>query len=315
MAYKQTRTIGGTAVSAILGVNPWAGPWDAWQRIVMNTTIPENEAMARGTRLEDPIAQVLGDRLSMTLVEPLEGTIIIDDTFSATADRLGYVDGKLAALIEIKTAGTYGKIDPLPEHYRLQVQHYLWAFGLERGILAGLKTTNETFRMLDTADDVAFALNRGAADLVIHEIPRDPLYSTEVIPVLRDWFERHVLNETPPPADGSDACRVGLSRYYAERDGEMVATDEIVRLIAARDEAKQKEAEAKANKQHFENQLRAALGNHKRAVGGGYSVTLARQKGRVSLDQRRLKDEAPDVWAKYQKQGEDFETLRIKATD
>ena len=95
----------------------------------------------------------------------------------------------------------------------------------------------------------------------------------------------------------------------------MVATDEIVRLIAARDDAKQKEAEAKANKQHFENQLRAALGNHRRAVGGGYSVTLARQKGRVSLDQRRLKDEAPDVWAKYQKQGEDFETLRIKATD
>lgn len=312
MAYKQTRTIGGTAVSAILGVNPYSSPWDAWQRIVMKTEIPENEAMARGTRLEDPIAQVLGARLGMTLVEPLEGTIIIDDTFSATADRLGYVDGKLKALIEIKTSGTYGKLNPLPEHYRLQVQHYLWAFGLEQGILAGLKTTNETFRMLDTADDVAFALSRGAADLIIHEIPRDPLYEREVIPVLRKWFNDYVKNETPPPADDSDGCRIGLSRYYSERDGEMEMTEQIEQWIEARDFAKKAEEEAKKNKQHWDNQIRAALGNYKRAVGGSYSVTLSRQKGRISLDQKRLKEEMPDIWEKYQKQGEDFETLRIK---
>jgi predicted phage-related endonuclease len=312
MAYKQTKTIGGTAVSAIVGCNPYAGPWDAWQRILFKTTVPENEAMARGTRLEGPIADVLGPRIGMTLVEPLEGTIIIDDTFSATADRLGYVDGKLQALIEIKTAGTYGKLNPLPEHYRLQVQHYLWAFGLDSGILAGLKTTNETFRMLDNADDVAFALSRGAADLIIHEIPKDPHYEEKIVPYLRRWFNDHIVNEVPPDPDGTDGCRIGLARYYSERDGEMELTKDLERWIQARDHAKQAEADAKANKQHWDNHIRATMGNFKRAVNESYIITMSRQKGRVSLDQKRLKEEMPEVWEKYQKQGEPFETLRIK---
>lgn len=313
MAYKQTKTIGGTAVSAILNVNPWAGPWDAWQRILYNVQAEESEAMRRGTRLEGPIADVLGPRLGMVLVEPLEGTITIDDTFSATADRLGYVNGKLEALIEIKTAGTYGKIDPMPEHYRLQLQHYLWAFGINVGYLAGLKTTNETFRILDTAEDVAFAISRGAAELVIHKIERDPLYESEVIPMLRDWFERHVVGGLPPAADGSDACKAGLARYYSERDGEMKINEEIKALIVERERAREREAEAKEHKASFDNRIRAALGNHKRAYGDGFSVNLSRQKGRQSLDQKRLKDDHPAIWAEYQKRGADFETLRIKA--
>lgn len=315
MSYKQTKTIGGTAVSAILGVNPWSGPWDAWDRIVNGHQIATTEAMRRGVRLEAAVADIAADRLGLTLIEPLEGTIIIDDTFSATPDRIGFRNGQREALIEIKTAGTYGKVDPLPEHYRLQVQHYLWALDLDVGYLVALKTTDETFRILDTTEDVAFALQRGAAELVTHRIDKDPAYAREVIPILRDWFERHVLNETPPPADGSDACRVGLAKFYSERDGEMQADEEVLRLIAARDEAKQQEQEAKNNRQHFENQLRAALGNFKRAKGGGYSVTLSRQKGRVSLDQKRLREERPDVWEQYQKQGEDFETLRVKKLD
>lgn len=316
MAYKQTKTIGGTAVSAILGVNPWSGPWDAWDRIVNNVQLPVNEAMARGTRLEGPIATVAESRLGLQLVEPIEGTIIIDDTFSATADRLGYSGGSLSALVEIKTAGTYGKLNPLPEHYRLQVQHYLWAYGLDVGVLVGLKTTNETYRILDTADDVAFAIRRGAAELVIHDIEKDPTYAERTIPILRAWFKRHVLGNTPPPADGSAACKDGLTRYFAERDGAVTDADTLTTLdslVEKRALAKAAEEQAKAERQLIDNQIRAALGNSKRADGNGWRVSLSRQKGRVSLDQKALRDSEPETWAKYTKQGDDFEVLRVKS--
>ena len=315
MGYKQTKTIGGTAVSAILGLNPWAGPWDAWDRIVNGRQVEPNEAMMRGVRLEPAIAEIAAQRLDMTLIEPLGGTIIIDETFSATPDRIGFRNGERKALIEIKTAGTYGKVDPMPEHYRLQVQHYLWALDLDVGYLVALKTTDEAFRMLDTAQDVAFALERNAAELIIHRIERDHNYSQEVIPALREWFARHVVNNEPPPADNSEACRSGLMRLYPERSGELEATQSILELVAHRNFAKEKEHESKMHRQHFENKLRAELGQHKTAKGGGYVVTLSRQRGRVSLDQKRLKDERPDIWDAYQKRGEDFETLRIRKVE
>ena len=276
MAYRQTKTIGGTAVSAILGLNPWAGPWDAWQRILHNVQPETNEAMERGARLEGPIAEVWGGRAGLTLVEPLQGTVIIDDTFSATADRIAFQDGKAQAIIEIKTASKYATIDPVPNHYWLQVQHYLWAYKMDRGILVALQAFPEVFRMLDTADDVAFALSRKAAQLVVHEIERDPNYETHTIPRLRAWFERHILGGEVPDVDGSKACRDGLFSLHEERTEQGEADDELDALINLRMAVRDAEAKQKTQRDLIENQIRDKMAHRRKIVGTDVSCTLSK---------------------------------------
>lgn len=276
MKYVQTKTIGGTAVSSILGLNPWSGPWDAWDRIVNGTTIEPNEAMERGTRLEGPIAEIAQGVLGIDLVEPAETTTIIDDVFSASADRFGYVDGKRQAIIEIKTASSYATIDPVPNHYWLQVQHYLWAFNLDRGVLVALQAFPEVFRMLDTADDVDFALTRKAAKLITHEIERDPRYGEHTIPKLRDWFTRHIVNGEAPDVDGSKACRVGLFGLHEERTAESEAEPELDALLTLRQAAKNTEAKQKEQRDIIENQIRAKMAHRRKVSGSEYSCTLSR---------------------------------------
>tara|TARA_B100001175_G_C19505406_1_gene640587 strand:+ start:290 stop:1147 length:858 start_codon:yes stop_codon:yes gene_type:complete len=275
MAYKQTKTIGGTAVSAILGVNKWATPWDAWRRILHGVQAETNEAMERGLRLEGPIAEVWAMARGQVLVEP-SGTRIVDGVFSATADREVYEGGKLTALVEIKTAGTYGVLDPLPLHYQLQVQHYLWAYDVDVAHLVGLKTADECYRMLDTYGDVDFALRRGAAKLVHHEIQRDPEYAETVIPFLRDWFERHIVNEEPPAVDGSDGCRHGLFDLYRDRMKESVAEPDLDELLLQRQQVRTAEAEHKSRRDLVENKIRAKMADRRKVRGSGVSCTLSK---------------------------------------
>jgi len=276
MKYQQTKTIGGTAVSQILGLNPWSGPWDAWDRILNGTQIEPNEAMERGTRLEGPIAEIAQGVLGFDLVEPAETTTIIDDVFSASVDRFGYIDGKRRAIIEIKTASKYATIDPVPNHYWLQVQHYLWAFNLDRGVLVALQAYPEVFRMLDTADDVDFALQRNAAQLIVHEIERDPRYGELTIPKLRNWFERHIVGGEIPDIDGSKACRVGLFGLHEERTAEGEAEPELASLLLARQEIRATEARQKEERELVENQIRAQMANRRKVTADGLTCTLSK---------------------------------------
>ncbi len=276
MKYQQTKTIGGTAVSQILGLNPWSGPWDAWDRILNGTQIEPNEAMERGTRLEGPIAEIAQGVLGFDLVEPAETTTIIDDVFSASVDRFGYIDGKRRAIIEIKTASKYATIDPVPNHYWLQVQHYLWAFNLDRGVLVALQAYPEVFRMLDTADDVDFALQRNAAQLIVHEIERDPNYGELTIPKLRNWFERHIVGGEIPDIDGSKACRVGLFGLHEERTAEGEAEPELASLLLARQEIRATEARQKEERELVENQIRAQMASRRKVTADGLTCTLSK---------------------------------------
>lgn len=276
MKYQQTKTIGGTAVSQILGLNPWSGPWDAWDRILNGTQIEPNEAMERGTRLEGPIAEVAGEVLGLDLVEPVETTTIIDDVFSASVDRFGYDGGKRCAIIEIKTASKYATLEPVPNHYWLQVQHYLWAFNLDRGVLVALQAYPEVFRMLDTVEDVRFALERNAAELIVHEIERDPKYGALTIPKLRDWFERHINGGETPTIDGSKACRDGLFGLHDDRTEESEAEPELASLLLARQELRAEEARQKEERELVENHIREQMAHRRKVTIDGLACTLSK---------------------------------------
>ena len=314
MAYVQTRTIGGTAVSQILGRNKWGGPWDAWRRITGRFKVPENAAMRRGTRLEGPVAEVAEDALGMTLIEPATGTKIIDDVFSGTVDRFAYDGEDLAGIVEIKTAGTFSELTPVPEHYALQLQHYLWCFNLRCGWLVGLKAEDDVLELLDDADDVRRALDRGVAELVIHKVTRDPFYADMIIPRLRDWFKSYVETDTPPPADGSDGCRDGLCEFYTGTADVMEMTDEAEVLITKRMTLKEAEKNIIQERKSVENQLRQLIGEHRAVKGRGLSFTVSKVKGKMKLDSDSFERDHPGLMASFMVRGNPYERFTFKET-
>ena len=312
MTYIQTKTIGGTAVSQILGRNKWGGPWDAWERITGRHTVKVNDAMRRGIRLEGPVAEVAEERLGLTLVEPATGTKIVDDVFSCTVDRFAYKEGKLCGIVEIKTAGTFSELDPLPEHYALQLQHYLWGFDLPCGWLVGLKADDGVLEMLDDAEDVRRALDRGVAELVVHEVQRDPYYGSEVIPKLRVWFNSYVLPDVPPPADGSDGCRDGLARYFTSKGEMMEMTDEISELLRNRADLKQAEKDVILKRKEVENTIRQLVGHHRGVKGDGMSFTVSKVKGKMRLDTEALEREHPNLLSQFMVRGSGYERMTFR---
>jgi putative phage-type endonuclease len=134
------RGIGGSDIASVMDLNPWKSAYTlfmeksgkAWQDIP--STIP----MQLGTAFEPVIRKLFADNNSEWLKVHETGTWASKEDPRAVANLDGIIewdDGSLGVL-EIKFSRQYW--DKLPEHYNLQVQHYLWVLGLKRGVVVAV---------------------------------------------------------------------------------------------------------------------------------------------------------------------------------
>jgi putative phage-type endonuclease len=134
------RGIGGSDIASVMDLNPWKSAYTlfmeksgkAWQDIP--STIP----MQLGTAFEPVIRKLFADNNSEWLKVHETGTWASKEDPRAVANVDGIIewdDGSLGVL-EIKFSRQYW--DKLPEHYNLQVQHYLWVLGLKRGVVVAV---------------------------------------------------------------------------------------------------------------------------------------------------------------------------------
>ena len=312
--YIQTKTIGGTKASAILGVNKYQTAFGAWTQILHGSTVPDNEAMSRGRRLEGPIAEVAGARLGLTLIEPPELTKIFDGVFSASVDRFGFIDGELSSIVEIKTASSRVDFREVPKHYDIQVQHYMHLYNLDEAHLVALQADDSVFRLLSDADDVAHAINRDAARLHVFRIERDPAYASEAIPFLRAWFEKHIVGEVPPDADGSDECRLYYTEAAGERVGELEGSDDLFDLALERRALSEAKSEIEKKLKENKNKILAKSGEARRVffVGRDLIVDIEQRRGRETLDTDRIKSERPELYEEFKRVGSPSEVVKVK---
>lgn len=139
--------IGGSEISAVMGLNPWDSPFSLWHRKLGRISAVEmNDAMEWGTRLEPVILRKFLD-LHPEFVGEHVGTwrhgerwwqIANPDLALIHRDRSGRVE-----LVDAKFSrygDGYGKegTDEVPVHVRCQALWYLDVFGLERCHIAVL---------------------------------------------------------------------------------------------------------------------------------------------------------------------------------
>jgi len=188
-------------------------------------------------------------------------------------------------ILECKTAGINGARlwkDGVPEYVQLQVMHQLAVTGKQ-------------------VADVAVLI--GGQDLEIHRIERDEKMITNLIELERRFWQ-YVVDDTPPPADGSDSADQALRCLYPQDNGRTldlsgnpalsVAYCELKALKQTISKQQQREAELK-------QLLQQAMGDVSRATFTGGQITWKRSKDSTVLDTDSLLNENPDLKARYSK--------------
>jgi putative phage-type endonuclease len=132
--------IGGSDIGALMGKSPWKSAYQLWAEKTgqLSDKIEASMPMKLGTAFEAPIRELFREQNEGWLKVYETGTwqSVANPILKANPDGIiEWEDGKLGVL-EIKFTRQYW--DQLPEHYNLQVQHYLQVLGLERGIVVAV---------------------------------------------------------------------------------------------------------------------------------------------------------------------------------
>jgi putative phage-type endonuclease len=281
------RTIGGSSVGAIIGVNRYQTPDDVWDGLLNPHTAPRTaRCMDRGTAMEPIIREIYVTETGRAVTPPERvGRVPHRHAelwfLHATPDGLADGDARspaaLPGVLEIKCLGqhTYREtreqgIDP---SYYAQVQHYIDVLGLSWGSFAVFNAEDWQLYWFDVARDDEFI-----------QAMRDE--------VIRFWREHVLTRERPSgrPVNVVPERRVG-AEYVTLDTPEWRTT--LMALARAQNEKKLAETAYELEKQRVKEMLER-LGHEKVRVPGVGKVTYSPSYTRT-IDRARLAVERPDV--------------------
>lgn len=306
--------IGGSDISALLGLNKYRTPFDVYQdKLGLAPETEENEAMHFGTLLEDIVAKEFQERTGMK-VQKVNSTICVgkDGWMRANIDR-AIVNPEIAgnvrikeqegtdrilttdAILECKTAGmrsahlwgpsqeleiVTGEVTSfheIPIAYELQVQWYLAITGCTKAYVAVLI---------------------GGQEFRCYEINRNNDLIKRMVAVAEDFWNKSVLAQVPPEPTTSkelqEACPVS--------DGSMVeATNDIAMYIG---EIRNLDGQIKELQDHREaiaERVKMAIGETDGLTIGGDKAVTWKSASRTSVDSKKLKSAFPEVYEQVTK--------------
>jgi putative phage-type endonuclease len=261
----EARRAGVTAseIAALLGISPYESPFDLyWKK---TGEIPEdydNDRLSLGRHLEPWLAErFAASHPELVLQAPVGLWCSLERPWQlVTPDGLVYdpnPSGMVAetragaplAVWEGKTSGTYEEwgetgTNEVPPYIAAQVLYQMDAIGVDVGYVSCLFLSTQqirTYRLAWDQDDVNLMRARAAE------------------------FWQQVQDGRPPEIDGHTATTLALKRLYPdvdEAEEAQVPDDLATRYRTACTAVKQ----AEARKAGVENEIRAAMGNAKRAI-------------------------------------------------
>jgi predicted phage-related endonuclease len=296
----RTTTVGSSDVAGILGLSPWAGPWDAYARLtglVPRYSETDTPAQARGRMMELGIGERWAIERGLVFgVDVVRGPSItapplVHPTVPWIAGRPDFFAAPVKAILEGKTSRSFGDdwgptaAPRLPVYYACQVAWQLavvvHTHGIETCHVGALSMTDDEWRVI-----------------VVHRSER---IERRLVARVRDWFERHVLAGVPPPLDGSDGCGVALGKMHP-RVRQQTREADAVDLALARDLARVRRELADLGSQdaRIVNAIKARMGDAGTLYADGRKLAAwSERRGRETVDLDGLRAEAPDLVAKH----------------
>ena len=277
--------IGGSEAAAIAGLNPWQTPFKAYMNKIeeiQEDDQEDNERMRVGRDLEDYVAERFYEatgkkvRRNNFLLQHPEHKFMF-----ANLDR--EVVGE-NAFLECKTTNSYAKKDweeGIPLHYEIQCLHYMAVTGATHCYIAVL-IGNEQF--------------------VWKEIKRDETVIRNLIRIEKEFWEKYVLTQTPPDPDGTDEYSQLLRDKYKTTNADLVIelNNDFIEKLERHDTVKSLINDLNTEKKQIEQEIQVAMQDLEVATLNDRKVTWKLQN-RNTVDTKKLKEELPDIHAKYLK--------------
>jgi putative phage-type endonuclease len=242
--------LGGSDAGPVAGFSKYRSPVMVWLEKTgkVEPSQEESQAARFGRKLEPIVADEFSERTGLK-VEPVHEILQHPDHpfMLANLDRIIHMDG-VQGVLECKTADKFLAAEwddeKIPDHYYLQVQHYLAVTGLQFAYIAVLIGGNDfRYKRIDRNDEVISHLIKIESD-----------------------FWQLVENDTPPALDGTEATTQLLKEMYPDSNGqEIILPDEAAEWVRQYHEAAAKIKEFELMKAEAQNKLLYAMKDY--AVG------------------------------------------------
>lgn len=288
---ERRKSIGGSEIGAVLGLNSYAGPFSVWANKTGRLPDAEpTEAMIQGTAFEGYVAQRFSERSGLR-VERVNYLLRNTEYPHLHANIGRRIVGERAGL-ECKTASALNTSrftgGEFPAIYYCQCVAYLAVTGLPRWYLAVL-ILGRDFKIFQLTTE---------RDAEVPAWCESSVYvGPEEFSAIRDAaadFWRYVETDTEPPADGIAATGEALAALYPESNGESVDLFGCEDLFRRYMEARSQLQEAERAVDEYGNQIKQRLGEYEAGSCGKYAATWKTQSRR-SFDVRALQAEHPEI--------------------
>lgn len=299
--------MGGSDVAACLGLSTWRTPVELWQeKRGEGQPQEENEAMYWGTIHEPIIANVFAERTGLTVREfPYTVCDGEDDWMRGDFDRVIGPVGKITAILECKTAGSYaaalwgesqleeiqaGKVvteHRIPLYYETQVQWYL---------------------MLAQVEICYVAVLIGSSDFRVYEVHRNDEVINALKAKVEAFWKENVLGGKKPEAVDLDDIR----HLYNREEGPMVeASPEAAIAIGEYRNLKGQIELLKSQMDAVATQIAGFVGTNEGLLLDGKKAVTFKSQSRATFDSKKLKADDPETWSRYVGRTEPSRVLRV----
>jgi len=279
----RTGGIGGSDVPIIAGINPFKSVHQLWLEKTgqIEPEQTESEYAHFGTLLEPIIRKEFTERTGIK-VRQKHMLLQSSEYPFMYADLDGVInEGGELAIFEAKTASQY-KMETweegVPAGYILQVQHYMAVTGAKKTYIAALV---------------------GGNHFVYHVVERDEVMIAKIIAMEKYFWETHVIGGVEPIPDGSEATTNYFNSKFSESNGQIIELpEEALAICDEYERLSEQLKELEAAKSAAANQLKSYLKEAEAGTVGDRKIVW-KQIFKSSLDQKRLKEEKPDIYNGY----------------
>ena len=284
------RTIGGTAMSAIMGVNPWEQPHDIWLRLTGKAEPKqETEPMRLGKRYEPIVAEMFaGANPEYTVRHNFSGTDtpcrVVDpeyDFLTGSPDRIIFRDDEPVAGWEGKTANIHNLrewgesgTNEVPAHYLAQCLHYMG--------LTGLKDWRLSVLFLDDAEPVMYRS---------YNIKHDDETWNAMRHIAVSFWTQYVETNTPPPIEhgvGATTIQYYQQQFPADVNPIEDANSEEIAAMAAVIDAQTELEVAKNQFEALKADMMRLIGNRAGLRSNLGKITWKKSKDRETVDWKNI---------------------------
>lgn len=274
--------IGGSDAGAVCGLNPYRTAiqvyYDKTSEEIEET---DNEAMRQGRELEEYVARRFCEA-SGKKVRRANAMFYDEKNPFMLADVDRMIVGENAGL-ECKTASPYmaeqWKDGSIPVSYQIQCYHYMAVCRTDAWYIAVLIYGRE---------------------FKYYRIERDDEVIENLIRIEKEFWNGNVIPRVMPDPDGSKTADLAIAERFKDAQRNTILLSGFDERLRRRQELLTVMEHMEKEKRQIDQELKLYLGNAETAENEHYRVSW-KNVSRSSLDEKRLKEEEPEIYEKYRR--------------